>query len=425
MSTPILLCTLNARYLHCAFGLRYLYANLGELQSEARILEFTINQNPRDMAEAILAHDPQIVGLGVYIWNAQPTRELVSLLKRLRPELKIVLGGPEVSYETAEQELCQLADLTVQGEGDTYFRELCHGYLLEGQWPAEKAIRPHLPEVTRLALPYSHYSDEDLRHRVLYVEASRGCPYKCEYCLSSLDKSVRNFPVEGFLAEMQGLIDRGARQFKFVDRTFNLSPAISQRILTFFLERMELGLFLHFEMVPDRLPPELRQLICQFPPGALQFEVGIQTWNPEVARLVSRRQDYGRIADNFAYLRKIGNVHVHADLIAGLPGETPESFARGFDAVAELGPEEIQLGILKRLRGTPIIRHDQEWAMVYQDRPPYQVLQTRTMTFNALQEIGRFSHFWDQIANSGNFRQTLILIRELGQHRPAPSFYDE
>jgi len=423
--TPILLTTLNARYTHCSFGLRYLFANLKELQQSARIQEFTISQNPRDIVEAILSHNPQIVGFGVYIWNTRQTQEVVSILKRVKPELKIVLGGPEVSYETESQEICQLADLTIKGEADFRFYEICRDYFSDSQWPAEKWVSGILPEITKIELPYSLYSDEDIRNRVIYVEASRGCPYKCEYCLSSLDKSVRSFNLDLFLSEMDQLIERGTRQFKFVDRTFNLSISTSLRIMQFFLDRIDKGLFLHFEMVPDRLPAELREMIKKFPAGSLQFEIGIQTWNPEVSKLVSRRQDYAKIRENFAFLTQESGVHIHADLIAGLPSETLESFADGFDAVASLGAEEIQVGILKRLKGTPIVRHDQEWKMVYQQHPPFQIIQTRTMSFETLQRVDRFSHFWNLIANSGNFKKTFKLVLELASKREKPSLFWE
>lgn len=424
IGSSIILTTLNARFSHCAFGLRYLYANLSELQDQAQILEFTINQNPRDIVEALLAKQPKIVGFGVYIWNTRQTLEVVSILKRVRPDLKIVLGGPEVSYETETQEICRLADLTIQGEADFKFYELCRDYLTKSAWPTQKWVKAEQPEIQEIKLPYRYYTADDIAHRVIYVEASRGCPYKCEYCLSSLDKSVRSFDLRGFLAEMDLLIQKGVRQFKFVDRTFNLSVATSTQILEFFLKRVDLGLFLHFEMVPDRLPQEIRNLIEKFPAGALQFEVGIQTWSPTVARLVSRRQDYAKIKENFEFLAKTP-IHVHADLIAGLPGETLESFAAGFDAVSSLGPAEIQVGILKRLKGTPIIRHDQEWGMVYQEAPPFQVLQTRTMNFETLQGVVRFAHFWDLISNSGNFKRTLGLLRLLAAKRERPSLYHE
>ena len=317
-TSDIVLATLNARHLHAAFGLRCLMANLGELQSRARIAEFDINQRVLDVAERILALRPRILGLGIYIWNVRASTELVTVLRRLEPGLRVVLGGPEVSHETEGQEIVQLADHVITGEADTAFPELCR-QLLAGERPAN-VIAAALPELARLASPYPLYNDADLAHRVVYVEASRGCPFTCEFCLSSLDVPVRQFPLEGFLVEMQRLLDRGLRRFKFVDRTFNLHPVVSRRILLFFLERMAPGLFVHFEMVPDRLPEALRELIVRFPPGSLQFEVGIQTLDPEVEARISRRQDHARMEDNLRWLRGHTGVHVHADLIAGLPG---------------------------------------------------------------------------------------------------------
>jgi radical SAM superfamily enzyme YgiQ (UPF0313 family) len=409
-STPILLTTLNSSYQHSAFGLRYLRANLGELRQDSKILEFTTDRPLRDVAEALLSYQPKIIGLGVYIWNARQTLDLVTLLKKLAPEVILVLGGPEVSHETDRQEITRWADYVICGEGDFLFRELC-GKILTGQSPSDKIIRGELPSIASLQLPYSEYTEEDIKNRVIYIEASRGCPYKCEYCLSSLDKSVRNFPLENFLLEMQSLLDRGVRQFKFIDRTFNLSPSVSTRILQFFLKQSYLGLFLHFEMVPDRLPDELKELIVQFPAGSLQFEIGVQTFNPQVAALVSRRNDYQKMKENLIFLREKTSVHTHVDLIAGLPGEDLPSFAKGFDELAALQPDEIQVGILKRLRGTPIVRHDREWEMLYQEFSPYQILRTKTMSFAELQMIQRFSKHWDQIANSGQFTMTMEYLR--------------
>lgn len=404
----IVLATLNAKFIHAAFGLRYLYANLGELQSRAVIAEFDINQRPLDIAEALLAREPKIIGLGVYIWNAVETAEVVATIKRVRPEIKIVLGGPEVSHETDSQEIVRLADHVITGEGDLKFAEVCR-QLLSSQSAntagvsLSKIISAELPDFSRLALPYGFYTESDLAHRIVYVEASRGCPFTCEFCLSSLDVPVRAAPLDKFLEEMQKLLDRGLKQFKFVDRTFNLNIATSKAILEFFLARHQPGNFYHFEMIPDRLPAELRQIIAKFPAGVLQFEVGIQTFNPDVGHNISRRQNYERLADNFNFLRNETRVHIHADLIVGLPGETMESFGAGFDRLVALGPQEIQVGILKRLRGTPIVRHDREWQMVYNARPPYEILQNRLIDFATMQRLRRFAKYWDLVGNSGNF----------------------
>ncbi|MCX6836710.1 MAG: radical SAM protein [Verrucomicrobia bacterium] len=417
----IVLATLNAKYIHASFGLRYLMANLGELQDRACIAEFVINQQPLEIVEAILTHQPRIVGFGVYIWNVEQTTEVVALLKRICPDLIIILGGPEVSYETEGQDIVALADHVITGEADVKFADVCRSLLRDTDThvceasEGRQACLPHiiaaeLPALTQLASPYELYTDEDLKNRVIYVEASRGCPFTCEFCLSSLDIPVRAFPTEAFLASMQRLLDRGATQFKFVDRTFNLHLPTSSAILQFFLDRWREGLFLHFEMVPDRLPEQLRGLIKKFPAGAVQFEVGIQTFDESTSKNISRRQNLDRLADNFRFLREETGVHIHADLIVGLPGEGIESFGRGFDRLVRLGPQEIQIGILKRLRGTPIVRHDEEYRMIYAPHPPYEILSTRDIPFADMQRMRRFARYWDIIANSGHFTATLKVL---------------
>jgi radical SAM superfamily enzyme YgiQ (UPF0313 family) len=402
----IVLATLNAKYLHASFGLRYLLANMGNLQPSAVLAEFDINQRPLDIAEALLALEPRILGLGVYIWNVAETTEVVAALKRVRPDLTVVLGGPEVSYETETQPIVALADFVITGEADLKFAELCR-QLRSGERPASKVLAAPLPEFSQLRLPYDLYTDEDVAHRVIYVEASRGCPFSCEFCLSSLDIPVRQAPLPDLLSHLQRLLDRGVRQFKFVDRTFNLNLPVSRTLLEFFLARHRPGLFLHFEMIPDRLPEGLREIIAQFPPGALQFEVGVQSFNEQVCALIQRRQDVARLEGNFRYLRERTGVHVHADLIVGLPGESLESFGEGFDRLVALRPQEIQVGMLKRLRGTPIARHDDPWEMRYQAEAPYEILQTKLIDFVTMQKLRRFARYWERMGNSGNFIETL------------------
>lgn len=411
----IVLATLNAKYIHASFGLRYLFANLGLLQSRTRLLEFDLTRRPVDVVELLLAENPRIIGLGVYIWNVSPMTEITALLKRLRPDVIVVLGGPEVSFETESQPIAQLADFVITGEGDLAFVGLCNTLLADGTRTVDKVLRAELPDLSRVVMPYEFYTDGDLAHRVIYVEASRGCPFDCEFCLSSLDAPMRQFPLPAFLDAMQRLLDRGARQFKFVDRTFNLHLPTARAILEFFLTRHREGQFYHFEMVPDRLPEALREVIKQFPPGSVQFEIGVQTFNEEVAAWISRRQDFSKLEENFRWLRAETGVHVHADLIAGLPGESLESFAAGFDRLVALGPQEIQFGILKRLRGVPITRHDAEWGMVYSPHPPFEILQNRLLDFATMQRLRRFARHWDLVANSGNFVEATPLLWSGGQ----------
>jgi len=405
----IVLTTLNAKYAHTAFGLRYLLANLGPLQASASLFEFDLCQRPLDIVETLLAQQPQIVGLGVYICNVAAATEVVATLKRLRPDLTVVLGGPEVSYEVETQPIVQLADYVIAGEGDLAFAELC-GQLLSGQQPDGKIIATAPPDLTRLVLPYDLYNAADIAHRLIYVEASRGCPFGCEFCLSSLDTPVRTVPRARLFDHLLRLMERGARQFKFVDRTFNLNLEDCHAILEFLLAHHRTGHFYHFELIPDRLPESLREVLARFPPGTLQLEIGVQTFNAEAAARIQRRQNYPRLEDNFRFLRNHTKAHLHADLIVGLPGEDLQSFAAGFDRLLALRPHEIQVGILKRLRGAPIARHDAEWEMVYNPHPPYDILQNRLLDFATLQKLRRFARYWDLVGNSGNFRETLPLI---------------
>ncbi|WP_313634327.1 B12-binding domain-containing radical SAM protein [Massilia timonae] len=409
----ILLSTLNARYTHASLGLRYLLANMGPLQERTTIQEFVIGAKTTDLVERILAHGPRIVGFGVYIWNVEETTRLVAMLKRVAPDVTIVLGGPEVSHETGEQEIVKLADYVVTGWGDVTFPKLCRE-ILDGPKPIMKVHAGVQPPMEDIVLPYSLYSEEDIAHRTLYVEASRGCPFKCEFCLSSLDKTAWPFPLDTFLAELELLYSRGARLFKFVDRTFNLNVKTSLRIMQFFLDKIEAApndpVYAHFELVPDHLPEALKETIAKFPAGALQFEIGIQSFNPEVQSLVSRRQNNEKAAENIRWLTRHSTAHLHVDLIAGLPGEDVASFARGFDHLVSLGAEEIQFGILKRLRGTPIIRHTQDFGMVYDPYPPYTVLATNRIDFATMQRLVRFARYWDLVANSGRFANTIPVL---------------
>jgi radical SAM superfamily enzyme YgiQ (UPF0313 family) len=417
-ASAIVIATLNAKYIHASLGLRYLLANMdvhggAGLKAQTQLREFVIAQPPLQIAEQLLELNPRVIGFGVYIWNVVETTQLVRLLKAMRPDIKIVLGGPEVSFETETQEICRLADYVVTGWGDVSFPKLCRA-LLDGPKPLMKVIAGEQAALEAIALPYNEYTGEDLANRLLYVEASRGCPFKCEFCLSSLDKTAWAFDLDVFMTEMDTLHQRGARNFKFVDRTFNLKVDFSVRILQFFLDRITPDLFIHFEVVPDSLHDKLKALIAQFPAGSLQFEVGIQSFNPAVQQRISRKQDNIKTADNLRWLVTQSQAHVHADLIFGLPGETIESFAEGFDKLYALAPHEIQFGILKRLRGTPITRHTLDYAMVYDPQTPYTILQTSTVDFVTMQRIKRFARYWDMVVNSGRFSRALGLLLASG-----------
>ncbi|MGE4396984.1 MAG: DUF4080 domain-containing protein [Sulfurimonas sp.] len=414
----IILTTLNSRFTHTSIALRYLYANLKELQDDAMILEFSINDALQSIVEKLLVHQPEIIGIGVYIWNVTYVSELIHIIKKVSPQTKIILGGPEVSHEPFRVDL-ESADFIIQGEGDIAFYELC--VKIFNNSADERVVKISMPSLKKIELPYKFYTDDDIKNRYIYVEASRGCPFECEFCLSSMDEKVRAFDLERLLEEFEILWQRGARAFKFIDRTFNLNIKTANRLLDFFLAK-EPPYFAHFEVVPDHFPDSLKAKIALFPEGALQLEIGIQTLNPQIAANISRPLKIEKIKENIGFLQERTHAHMHLDLIVGLPGETLESFGANLDELVRLSDSEIQIGILKKLSGTYINRHDIECEMVYSDIPPYDVLQTSTLSFMDIQIMKRFARFWDLTYNSGNFKRSVKLIWQDGS--VFKNFYD-
>ncbi|MDA3960974.1 MAG: DUF4080 domain-containing protein [Planctomycetota bacterium] len=428
--SDIVLAVLNARYSHTALGVRYLLANLGELREQAVLEEFLIVDDPQRIVERILRHQPRIVALSLSIWNVAPSRRVIALLKQIDPAIKVVVGGPEVRF-TEQPEVD--ADVVVRGEGEVVFPGICAD-LLAGRSVAA-IVDGVLPDVDQLVLPYDDYSDEDIRQRIIYVESSRGCPFRCEFCLSSMDKKVRRFALEPLLAAFERLIARGCRCFKFIDRTFNLDLTTCQRLLDFFYERWPRdaagalvspemsrqvaqgvdrndSFFLHFEMVPDRFDENLLDGLARFPAGGVQLEVGVQTLDPEAGRRISRRIDAEATARNIGLIRQRTGAHIHADLIVGLPGEDVAGFARSFDELRAMGPHEIQVGILKLLPGAPIARHVEPHAMRFNPQPPYDVLQTDCIPFQRMQELKRFARYHDVFVNSDRFAGAMAALMD-------------
>ncbi|MFT7860463.1 MAG: DUF4080 domain-containing protein [Sulfurimonas sp.] len=402
----IVLTTLNSRYTHTSLALRYLYANMQELQKETKIMEFSINDAIQSVAEKILDQKPDVLGLGVYIWNATQIQELLHIIKKVSPETKVVLGGPEVSYEPFRVDFSD-ADFIIKGEGDIAFYELCKD--IQSNKADARVLPLSAPKLKELELPYKYYTDEDIQNRYIYVEISRGCPFECEFCLSSMDEKVRAFDLKKVLEEFEKLWQRGARAFKFVDRTFNLNMKAANMVLDFFLNK-EPPYFAHFEVIPDHFPASLREKIKAFPHQALQLEIGIQTLNTEIANNISRQLKLDKIKENIAFLENETDAHIHLDLIVGLPGESLQSFGENLDKLVAMSSCEIQIGILKKLSGTYINRHDETFAMIYSDIPPYDILKNDQLSFKELQKMKRFARFWDIFYNSGNFKDSIRLL---------------
>jgi hypothetical protein len=373
----------------------------------------------QDIAEDILKENPKIIGIGVYIWNASDVGELIEILKKVSPQTTIILGGPEVSYLPFRVNMDK-ADYIIQGEGEIPFYELCRD-ILEEKEIEKRIFPPKLYDLKEIQLPYKYYDENDIKNRYIYVEASRGCPFSCEFCLSSIDKNVRNFELNELLEEFQTLWDKGVRNFKFIDRTFNLDIKMANTLLDFFLAKDE-PFTTHFEVIPDHFPVELKERIKEFPPHSLQLEIGIQTLKKDIAKNIKRNLNIPKIKENLEFLEKETNAHIHLDLIIGLPGESCESFGENLDYLCSLSNSEIQLGVLKKLSGTTLNRHDELYGMVYSDTPPYDILENELIPFPKMQEMKRFARFWDLVYNSGNFTKTFALLVE--NQSVYETFYD-
>ena len=440
--SDILLTTINAKWIHPSLALRLLRANLGEYEGRSEVMEFSLRQPASVPVEAIVAAHPRILGLSVSIWNHEASLALLRSLDEAwrdsggRP--LVVLGGPEASHLDDAAPLLAHCDYLVRGEGEFAFRELCGAVLTGravetgaaierirrvegtvGQGAAFVVIDAAPVEIAAIDPGYRLYTAEDLERKLCYVEASRGCPFGCEFCLSSLDPRVRDFPLEAFLRNMGELVDRGARSFKFLDRSFNLKAARAAAIMEFFLEQARPGIAkrsfaVHFEMLPTLVTPAIVELAARFHRGSLRLELGIQTLDSRVAATVGRRSDPEVELATIRQLRERTEAIVHADLIVGLPGETLEGFSRGFDRLFAADPDEIQVGMLKRLPGTALARHDLDHGMRYEGIPPYEVVSTGAMTAAEVAALRNFARFWELIANRGNFPEFMEAFRAAG-----------
>jgi hypothetical protein len=460
----ILLVTINAKWIHPSLALRLLKANLGGLEGDCEILEFALRQPPAEKSGAIQSRRPAILGLSLSIWNHAATMELLETLDAgwragetappLPPRPVVVLGGPEASCLPEDAAIFRHADYVIRGEGETAFRELCEALLGGAEAAGSRSsgrsygrssgprgtrfISGVPADLARIRPAYPYYSGEDLARKLVYVESSRGCPFRCGFCQSATG-AVREFPLAPFLAGMEVLIKRGARNFKFLDRSFNANPERALEIMDFFLRRIgaepETGgredrgdgpLRVHFEMFPGLFPPGLREKLRRFPPGSLRLEIGIQTLNPRVSTLINRPGSAETALEILRFLRRETGATIHADLIAALPGEGVDSFAEGFDrlwlalsepaapgtagsaAPVQSAQVEIQLGILKLLPGTPLARRGAAWGIQSAPAPPYEALSTAALPRADLDRIKNFARFWELLVNRRPFPELPI-----------------
>ncbi len=408
MQVDILLVAINAGYTHTSMSLRCIQANLGELESRSRILECDSQLSTLQIVEQIIACNSKIVAFSTYIWNAMTVADVLRVLQEVCPAIIRVAGGPQIIPGDDPSGILPLLDVAICGEAEAVVEDV-FGKLLAGE-VVEPVVVVEAPDLAHVELPYRLYSDADIATRMVYVEATRGCPFKCAYCTSSGSGGIRYFPIEALLKEFGLLLDRGVRQFKFLDRSFNFGGVQSLAVLDFFLMRQFLGLRLHFEFTPDALDEEWRCHLKGFEPGMLHIEMGVQTWNKAVAACIHRPLKPDAVEKSLRFMIDQAKADVHADLIAGLPGESLDSFKAGFDRLVALGPSEIQIGILKRLPGTAIGKHDEAYAVKWSPVPPYEILQNKLLSFIQMRELERLSRCWDLLYNRKRFRGSVQML---------------
>ena len=404
MHPSIGLITLNAKFIHSSLSLRSLRnaaRNAGYASTWIR--EFTINQPIWKVAAEIQNHNPDILGISIYIWNRQKSLELIEILQKQKPDLKIVVGGPEVSFDEEPPPGCTL----IAGEGEAKWVEYL-GYASEGILPPTNVLEQFKTFGTDLPDLIAPYLEEDLpnlKNRYAYIETSRGCPYLCSFCLSALDEKVRYFEEDLIREQLTMLIQAGVQKFKFVDRTFNLNPKRMKRLIEWLSQFGDREF--HFEVVGDILSEDMLGFLSNVPPGVFQFEIGIQTLNEDVNSRMDRRQDNTRLFSAIQRLIRENKIHIHCDLIFGLPGENLQDALESFEKVLTLQPHELQLGFLKFLPGTPIKSLIKEFDFRYLSTPPYEVLANRDMPAEDIIFLKNFDEIFDLFYNSKRFRFSL------------------
>ncbi len=440
--TPVALASLNAKYIHSNLAVDYLrsYCEARQVPADFHILEFHINQPVEFIVGEILSLGVDIIGFSCYIWNITETLHVVTRLKLAKPEMIVIVGGPEVSYEAeALLEAHPEIDYCIAGEGEKAFAELLLELLSKkgravtgGSLPEQRIIPGEPADLDELPSPYPSNIEERYRNKLVYLETSRGCPFDCQYCLSANTRGVRYFPMDRVRADIVRLMDAGVPQVKLIDRTFNANPKRALEIFRFVveesrrrsdLERDRVPTVFHFEISADILTDELLDYLTTVPPGLFQFEIGVQSTTPAVLEIISRRNQWDRLARNVKILAEKGNIHLHLDLIAGLPAETYVSFGRSFDDVYRLGGHRIQLGFLKLLKGSGLRSRSRELGLVFDPYPPYEIIATDSMSALDLVRLKEIENVLELFHNSHRFSITLELLCE--RFYPSPFAFFE
>lgn len=398
----ILLTTLNAKYIHTNLAIRYLKA-YARPEFDPEIVEFTIKEPALNIVTELYQRKPDLVGFSCYIWNIEETIKVIQMLRAVSPKTKIVLGGPEVSYDVHYwlRRLDGLVDFIIMGEGEYSFKQLLRfvheeipleevpgiAYLKDGKMN----IHPQPPKIDLREMPSPFRFEEDrdsISKRIQYIETSRGCPFSCQFCLSSIEVGVRYFDREKIKEDIRYLMANGAKTIKFVDRTFNISRRYAMDMFQFLIDEHVPGVVFQFEITADIMRPEVIQFLNDHAPaGLFRFEIGVQSTNDLTNELVKRKQNFEKLKRTVTMVKEGGKIDQHLDLIAGLPEEDYESFRKTFNDVFEMRPEELQLGFLKLLRGTGLRIESEKFGYTYVDIAPYEILSNNVLSFDDIIRI--------------------------------------
>ena len=432
----VVLSTLNSKFIHSSLALRYLKA-YGEAHGQAYdIVEYTINMPVLHILSDITEHDIDVLGFACYIWNIEMTLHVVDMVKAVRPDIKIVLGGPEVSFTADELlERCPNIDYIVQGEGEEAFHDLVTALQLgnDGLDPVIPGVRGRrdgsilgsleaveVRDLSSIPFPYTEEDMEDLEHKIIYYESSRGCPFSCQYCLSGNKNTVRFFPQERTLKELQWFIDHGVKQVKFVDRTFNCAPH-HHRPLMEFMRDSDTDMNFHLEMEPELMTEWETNILCETPPGRIQIEVGVQSTHKKTLDAINRYNDWPYIQKSIRPIIQAGRTHVHMDLIVGLPHEDFKRFGQSFNDLFSLQPHALQIGFLKLLKGSGV-RRMREYKYVADPLAPYEVLSTHVLPYDDVRFLKYFEDVFERFYNSERFRTTFGYIGQQLIHGETDAF---
>ena len=413
---------INAKYIHSNLAVRYLKTYTKELNYESEIMEFSINDKIERILEEILSSKPDLVAFSCYIWNIEYVKTVASLIKLVNSKIEILYGGPEVSYNSEAFLKENVGDYIIEGEGEITYKEFIEWKLdfdnnNENKNNIQNILglfyrncdkigyngRRSLMDINQVIFPYN---DEDLTNKIVYYEASRGCPFNCKYCLSSTTHGVRFLKASRVKKELKFLIDKKVRLIKFVDRTFNCNSKFAIDIWNFLI-KVDTETTFHFEISADLLSKEELDILSRAPKGRFQFEVGVQTTNPLVLSNINRFVNFSDIKEKVEELERIKNIKQHLDLIAGLPGENYESFKKSFNNLSNINQQDIKRGVVKLQRGSDMRNEAIQWGMVYAPYPPYEILKTRDISYEELIILKRVEKMVDKYYNSQKFSTIL------------------